>query len=345
MFIVLILSAILSNVAVAMTQPIYLTQEHDLPQKFPEIIEPFWQENVVETQVTGKGDVPIFAAYLIHPEAKGSIVISGGRTEAGVKFKELFYDLYQNGYSVFTADHRGQGLSGRMLEDKERGYIETFDLYVDDFKRFYDEIVIPNSQQKPFLLCHSMGSAIGALYGIRYPDDFARVVLGSPMFGIAGPITQDQARKVINLVKWVNGVLSKTPWYFPGQKPFEDVSFENNQIVQSPIRYGIHQKVFDDYPDAKLGGVTVAWLDQALVAMESILENASKMTSPTLIIQAEGDSIIDNTSHQPVCDAMPNCTFKSIPNARHELFMEQDKYRTPTLEMAIQFFQNAPLTH
>lgn len=330
--------------AVAMTHPIDLTQEHELPQVFAKTIVPFWKENVVETRLEGKNGVSLFAAYLIHPQAKGSIVVSGGRTEAGVKFKELFYDLYQNGYSVFTVDHRGQGLSGRMLKDTERGFVETFDIYVDDFKTFYDDIVMPNSQHKPYLLAHSMGSAIGALYGIRHPNDFQRIVLGSPMFGIAGPITQDQARKVINVVKWTNNLLSKTPWYFPGQKPFEDVPFNENHIVQSEIRYNIHKSVFDDYPKARLGGVTVAWLDQALVAMEKILAEAHKLTAPTLVIQAEGDTIIDNSSHQPVCDAMPNCTFKSIPNARHELFMELDQYRTPTLEMAIRFFQQEKIT-
>ncbi|MCY7297151.1 alpha/beta fold hydrolase [Alteromonas sp. a30] len=322
-----------------MTSSIYLTKEHDLPQVFPNIIEPFWEQNVVETRFEGENGIQIFAAYLIHPTPKGSIVISGGRTEAGVKFKELFYDLYQNGYSVFTADHRGQGLSGRMLKDPERGYVENFDLYVKDFKTFYDSIVLPNSKTLPFLLCHSMGSTIGALYAIKYPKDFQRIVFSSPMFGIAGPITQEQARKVISVVKRINRLFSRTPWYFFGQKPYANEFFITNNIVQSEIRFNIHNNVFKEYPASRLGGVTVDWLDQALIAMDKILQQAHKITTPVLLIQAEGDSIIDNTSHQPVCSAMPNCLFEVIPGARHELFMEQDQYRTPTLEKALQFFQ------
>lgn len=321
-----------------MTQSFYLTTEQSLPKVFPEIIQPFWQARVTELTFEGVDGVEIYAAYVIHPEAKGSIVVSGGRTEAGVKFKELFYDLYQNGYSVFTADHRGQGLSGRLTEDKERGYVDTFDNYVVDFKKFYDETVVPNSQSKPFLLCHSMGSAIGALYAMEHPDDFQKIVLGSPMFGVAAPIGPGVARVLINLLKWFNKGLSNLPWYFPGQGPFEFLAFDKNNIVQSEIRYDIHLNVFKDYPNTRLGGVTLDWLEKALIAMEKIRNNAAQITTPTLMIQAEGDTIIDNSTHRPACDAMPHCTFVSIPDARHELFMELDKYRTPTLEKALAFF-------
>ena len=39
-----------------------------------------------------------------------------------------------------THDHRGQGLSGRMLDNPQPGYVESFDDYVQDFKQFYDEL-------------------------------------------------------------------------------------------------------------------------------------------------------------------------------------------------------------
>ena len=57
---------------------------------------------------------------------KGAIVISSGRTEAAVKYKELIFDLYNNGYSIYISDHRGQGLSSRMLSEHDMGYIDKF---------------------------------------------------------------------------------------------------------------------------------------------------------------------------------------------------------------------------
>ncbi|UAA39209.1 alpha/beta fold hydrolase [Paraneptunicella aestuarii] len=321
-----------------MNNTIKLTQESELATKFPNIIEPFWDEHVTKMHFDGVKGVSIFAAYVVHPEAKGSIVLSGGRTEAAVKYKELIYDLYQNGYSVFTADHRGQGQSGRMNNNPNKGYVDDFQDYVTDFKTFYDEIVAPNSAHKPMLLCHSMGSAIGALYLITHPDDFAKATLGSPMFGIKAPIPLPVAKVIISAGLGLNSIVSSSPWYFIGQGNYKYQGFDGNPITQSQARYDIHNQVFEDYPETRLGGVTMHWLSKALFAMNYILENADKIKTPTLVLQAGADSIIDNKSHKPVCDRIPQCRFEIINKARHELLMEKDEYRNPALQKALSFF-------
>lgn len=43
--------------------------------------------------------------------------------------------------------------------------VENFDYYVEDFKKFIDEIVIPDSRNKKLLLfAHSMGGCIGTVF-------------------------------------------------------------------------------------------------------------------------------------------------------------------------------------
>ncbi len=74
-------------------------------------------------------------------------MISSGRTEAAIKYKELILDLYKNGYSVYIHDHRGQGQSGRMTEDPQMGYIENFQYYIDDMKYFHDAYVKPKDHE------------------------------------------------------------------------------------------------------------------------------------------------------------------------------------------------------
>ena len=113
---------------------------------------------------TGKADVQIYYRVFEQPSSKRAILISSGRTEATIKYKELIFDLYNNGYSIYIPDHRGQGQSGRMTENPEMGYIDTFQFYIDDMKYFYDHYLKPESYKKTYLLAHSMGGAIGMTY-------------------------------------------------------------------------------------------------------------------------------------------------------------------------------------
>jgi pimeloyl-ACP methyl ester carboxylesterase len=47
------------------------------------------------------------------------------------------------GFDVLIIDHRGQGLSGRMLSDTHRGHVDNFSDYVDDLAAFWQQEVQP----------------------------------------------------------------------------------------------------------------------------------------------------------------------------------------------------------
>ena len=61
-----------------------------------------------------------------------AIVVVNGRIECTYKYQELFYDLYRQGYNIYSYDHRGQGLSDRLVKNHDIGYVEEFDDYVQD---------------------------------------------------------------------------------------------------------------------------------------------------------------------------------------------------------------------
>ena len=315
-----------------------LSTETTLPQDWQTVIKPFWKTQVTETFITARDGVKLYSIQAVHPSPKGTIVFSSGRTESAVKYKELIYDLYQNGYTVVAMDHRGQGRSGRMLSDTEKGYVADFDDYVEDLHLFYQQIVKPLAPEKPFLLCHSMGGAIGALYNIKYPGQFQKIVFGSPMFGIRSPLPDSVAKVILALSGLANRVFSDESWYFLGQGKMQHQPFEGNVLTQNEQRYQIYVEMATEYPDTRLGGVTIGWLDAALTAMETILEQASELTTPTLLLQAGNDRIVANIAQQQVCAQMPNCALKVISEAEHELFMESDVYRLEALSAVLAFF-------
>lgn len=112
-----------------------------------------------------------------------AILLVNGRVEGYLKYQELAWDLWRQGYSLYLIDHRGQGLSDRLLADKEKGYVADFDDYVLDLKQFHDDVILADKPAKLFLLAHSMGGAISARYLERWPDDIKAAVLSSPHDG------------------------------------------------------------------------------------------------------------------------------------------------------------------
>lgn len=314
-----------------------ISQEAHLPQTYETHIKPFWDEQVQKSHFLGEQGVRIHTAWIIHPQSRGTIVISSGRTEGSIKYKEVFYDLYQNGFSVFTLDHRGQGQSGRMASNPDKGHVEDFSFFVSDLHAFVVQKVLPQSQQQPQLLCHSMGCAIGALYLLSYPDTFAKVVFSSPMFGINAPIPYWLAKGVLATQDLFNSVLSDEPWYFLGQGDKKPEPFEGNDVTHSEVRYQISVAEFEE-ANAALGGITGQWLKSSIWAMQYIEEHASSISTPSLLLQSGGDTVVDNKVQEKVCTAMPDCQLVVIPEARHELLLEQDQYRLQAMNALLAFF-------
>jgi len=137
-----------------------LTTASDLKEvAYSQQIEDFYDSGK-EGFFKGKADVQIYYRTFEQKNSDKAILISSGRTEAAIKYKELIFDLFKNGYSIYIHDHRGQGLSGRMTENPEMGYIDTFQFYIDDMKYFYDHFLTPKSYKKTYLLAHSMGGLL-----------------------------------------------------------------------------------------------------------------------------------------------------------------------------------------
>lgn len=312
-----------------------LCSEDELVPKYKTDIQPFWHSSVKLEKFTGVGGVDIAYAYVVHPEAIGSVVISSGRIECLLKYKEIVYDLYQNGYSVFIHDHRGQGLSGRMLDNPQIGYVDDFSDYISDFKTFIDLVVSENSQHKPKLLCHSMGGAIGTLLVLKSPELFEKVAFSAPMFGIRPPLPDWLAKLLLSL----HATINKKNAYFFGQNNYENQPFVANELTHSEVRYQIFRQEYQTTPQVQLGGVSGHWLKMAAQAMDKIEQNVHRFPIPALVIQAGADQIVDNKRQSRVVENMANTKLMVINGSKHELLEEQDKFRVPCLTAILDFFR------
>jgi lysophospholipase len=281
----------------------------------------------------GREDVPIYYRIYEQPSSEKAIMISSGRTEAAIKYKELIFDLFQNGYSVYIHDHRGQGLSGRMTEDPQMGYIENFQYYIDDMKYFHDAHVKPKDHEKTYLLTHSMGGAIGMTYLEQNPNDFDAAAFSSPMLGLKPPIC--------SIAKVMDGDLPK---YAMGESEYDDdkTTFEGNTLTGSELRYGRMIDAFAEVPKAQLGGVTYHWVHKSCQQFNYIFGNIDKIRTPFILFSAENEQIVYPYAHQKFVTAAKEsgkeCEAYEVENAQHELLIEKDEQRIATINKTLDFY-------
>ncbi len=337
------------------------TTESQLASRYEGEIADFWLTGEF-AHFSGVKDTRINYAAFLHKESNDDLshnspynkclVISSGRSESYLKYKELSYDLFNLGFNVFLLDHRGQGLSERTLENPHKGYVESFQYYVDDLDIFVKSIVnshctFNGKTHKPYLLAHSMGGAIAARYLQDHPSSIQAAVLSSPMLGfISGAIPDIVAQSLIKTTAQINDWFDSTPWYFIGHTDYAHSVFANNPLMHSQLRYQQFSQLYKETPAIQLGGITIKWLTESIAALETIFAKVSKITTPTLVIQAGDDSIVKNQAQDDFCQQLHQFQPQSCPNGKplvvkdayHELFFENDVYRQQALTAVTEWF-------
>ncbi|MBW7981179.1 lysophospholipase L2 [Enterobacillus tribolii] len=301
----------------------------------------FWQRRE-EGEFIGVDDVPIRFVRLCSPEHNRVVVISPGRIESYMKYPEVAYDLFHCGYDVMIIDHRGQGLSGRMLTDHHRGHVRRFDDYVEDLTRFWQLEIEPRDYVRRFALAHSMGGAVLALMLTRNPQAFDAVALCAPMFGIKLPMPLWMAKKVTG---WVERRPAMRDSYAIGTGHWRPLPFIVNALTHSRPRYRRFLRYYADYPELRVGGPTYHWVREGIFAGERAIAGAGKITTPLLLLQAEEDRVVVNAAQVAFCQALTHAGHPPyggeplvIQGARHEILFEQDKRRAVALDAIVHFF-------
>ncbi len=288
----------------------------------------------------------LFYAYAINPNAKAHIFISPGRAESSQKYAELIFDFYQNGYSVFILDHQGQGKSSRLLPNPHLGFVNSFDDYVDDLHALIENVFVPlikdsgQSNLDRYLVCHSMGGAIGAGYVQKYPKAFNKLVLLAPMFGIKGPVPESLVFYSMKYLLKIKRLFTNKATYFLGQGDYQAFPFEINRLTHCEQRYKAFKQLYAEHTELQLGGVSFEWLYQAIVFMRKLRANMHLITVPVCIFTAENEQIVDNKKIKSSIRAIPNYSHHEVKNANHEILFELDLARNQAMTIVLDFLSS-----
>ena len=276
---------------------------------------------------TGAGGARLRAALLpASGRARGSVVLSGGRTEPIEKYFEVAAELAARGFTVLVHDWRGQGLSHRLLTERLKGHARGYDDFLTDYAALIEafEARLP----KPWVaMGHSMGGCLTALAIAKGEDRFAAVVLSAPMFAIfTPPVGPALARLMAGAMSGVGlgGALVAGAKLAPPPAGFED-----NLLTHDPRRYARNVDEVVQHPDLALGSPTWGWLSFAFAATGELRhgDGPPRVKTPVTVVGAGADQIVDTRVLRQVTARFPHGRYLEIPGAYHEILQETDPIR------------------
>lgn len=276
---------------------------------------------------SGAGGARLRAAVFNPPgRARGSIVLSPGRTEVIEKYYEFIGDLLERGFVVLVHDWRGQGLSHHDLPDRLKGHANGFKPFLDDYRALLN--TYQSQLPKPWVAVgHSMGGCLTLLAMAQGETRFASAILSAPMLGMqTGKVKISTARRLAAL----NVMLGRGRLYVQNQpgKPFDD-TFEGNLLTHDRARFDRGCSLIAAEPKLALGAPTWGWLDFAFRATNWLAQpdRLRAVTAPVVIVAAEHDKLVDNAAQAAAARNLPQGQFVTVPGAFHEILMETDPMR------------------
>ena len=278
----------------------------------------------------GAGGLRLRAGFW-EPEgpARGTVVLSGGRTEPIEKYYETIGDFLARGFCVLAHDWRGQGLSSRLLagpDGRLKGHARAVEEFLDDYSRLLD--AYESRAPKPWIMVgHSMGACLNLLSLEAGEGRFAAAVLSSPMLRIK---TGKRSLWSVKFAARWNVRHGKAGFYVldDPDDPFEH-TFTKDALTSDEHRYERWREQLYACPHLAVGGITWGWLAFAVDAGERALRPKflRKVKIPVVIVQSGDDARVWKQTARWAAKRLPKGRYVEIPGAKHEVLMEHDGVR------------------
>ena len=257
-----------------------------------------------EGTFTGPHDSKIYCqAWLPDTDPKAVILFVHGLAEHSGRYMNLVNHFVPLGYAVYGFDHLGHGKS-----DGPRVYVERFQDFTDTIKTYYDMIQAWQPGKPVYLIGHSMGGLISAVYLLDHQKDFAGAVLS----GASVKIPKHISSATISIGKIFSKILPK----------FGLIQLEADGVSRDPA---VVQAYVND-PLVCTGKVTARLAGELLGATRRIMSEAEKIVLPILILHGGADKLVESDASRWFHDRIRSTdkTLKIYPGLYHEVFNEPE---------------------
>ncbi|GHA81268.1 alpha/beta hydrolase [Pontibacter akesuensis] len=197
-------------------------------------------------------------------QAKAVLIVAHGLSNHLGLYDKFTKDLNKENIAVYRYDHRGHGLSGG-----KRGYVKSFFEMVDDMDVIVKKAKAENPKLPVFILGHSMGGHVAALYGTKNPGQVDGYILAAGVlryhqmnFGWL-PRPEDP-ESYISAIEAAHGTLN-----LPGLEDLKELSVAGDTL--------------------SLNEVSVSLINAFEGGLEYLRDNSRKFTDPVLLVSGDAD--------------------------------------------------------
>jgi len=244
-----------------------------------------------------------YQSWLPEGEPKAVLLIVHGLAEHSGRYMNVVHYFVPLGYAVYGVDHVGHGKSSGT-----RVYVERFGDYTHTLKTYFDMVRRWQPGKPIFLLGHSMGGLIGAVYLLDYQAELTGAVLSGPAVKVHRTVSSTDifVGKVMSVLMPKLGVIGLEA---------EGVS-RDAAVVQAYV----------DDPLVFRGKVTARLSAELVKALRRLIADAANITLPILIVQGSEDKLVDPKGAQVLYDAVSSVdkTIKIYDGLYHEVFNEPE---------------------
>ncbi len=285
-----------------------------------------------------KGDKIRFFS-LRNPKSKGAVVIAQGYRQHFEQYDDIAQEFYNQGYSVYGLDWKGQGGSERYLNDKLRIHSEGFEDHDDTFDYFLNNVVVKDG--KPLILtAHSMGANIASRYMKTHPNTFDKGVVIAQMVAFDKEDMPELSLKFAEAVGTLDRPVNKAK-----QDKFEQKGGmgRNRNAVRKIF------KAFKENPELKTSGPTMGFLKSVKESMDMVRgldvdgkPYVSSIKTPMLCIIPEDDEMSLPKYQEEMADNFGNAQRVYVTGGHNALFDKDSNVVKTVLAFIQQDNANTP---
>lgn len=245
-----------------------------------------------------------YQCWLPEGEPRAVLIIVHGLAEHSGRYMNVVNHFVPLGYAVYGIDYLGHDKS-----DGTRVYVKEFNDFIDPLTVCVDMVCKRQPGKPSFLLGHSMGALVSALFLLDQQAELTGAILSGPSVKVpsnTSPIT-------ISIIKLLSSLLPRIGLL---QLKAEGVS-RDPAVVQAYV----------NDPLVYARKTTARLTYEILKAMQRITAEASRITLPVLIVQGSADRLVDPEGARMLYGAVGSVdkTIKIYDGLYHEVFNEPER--------------------